>query len=588
MIVFHSKDIRYKNPFGAVVCLQTTEFNIEAKREGHRAQEAYLVMALDGEEPVYIAFQGRRDNVFTFEWQAPFSGLFYYSFKVIYEDGYVDLSPSHPLTVYERDEYPVPQWLSHGLMYQIFPDRFARGKHFDEEKMQGLMTRGRYLHKAWGETPEEGNVDFFGGTLQGIEEKLDYLADLGVTIIYLNPVFEAFSNHRYDTGDYMKIDAVLGTEEDFRNLCLSAAEKGIRIIIDGVFNHTGSDSIYFNKYKTYGEGGAYNDPQSPYYEWYQFLDYPHVYESWWGIDTLPSVKEEIPSYRDYIYRGENSVLRKWLEAGISGIRLDVADELPDLFIDGIRAAMKQTKANAALIGEVWEDASDKMAYGKRRRYLQGGQLDSVMNYPLKDAIIGFVNGNLNAEEFSQSIEALRENYPSDIFYSLMNILGTHDTPRIRTVLGNNEKLFQAIILQLFLPGVPCIYYGDEHGMTGGKDPLNRGCFEPQKADKEIKSFYEKLLSFRKKIKGIGEASTSGHASFQCLRASEGVYAFERESSEMRLIAAVNTKSDAAIQLRAKPNDFIVANGAKIDEKSILYLPISSCAVLCFDRMREKA
>ena len=581
MIIFNSKDIRYKKPFGAVACMQAAEFNIEAKREGHFAKEAYLVMALDGEEPIYVSFSSNTGNCFTFEWQAPFGGLFYYGFKVIYEDRFVEVSPNHQLTVYEKDQYPVPEWLSHGLMYQIFPDRFSRGEEFDEEKAEKLMTRGRYLHKAWGEMPHEGNIDFFGGTLRGIEEKLDYLSDLGVTIIYLNPIFEAFSNHRYDTADYMRIDPLLGTEEDFSNLCLSAAKKGIRIIIDGVFNHTGSDSIYFNKYKTYGDGGAYNDPESPYYEWYEFSDYPNAYESWWGIDTLPAIDEKNPSYSNFIYKDENSVIRKWLEVGASGIRLDVADELPDEFVDGIREAMKGTKANAALIGEVWEDASNKVSYGKRRRYLQGGQLDSVMNYPLKDAIIGFVSGNLNAEELLKSIEALRENYPRDIFHSLMNILGTHDTARIKTILGNNQKLFQAIMLQLFLPGIPCIYYGDENGMAGGKDPLNRGCFEPEKADKEVREFYEKLLIFRKKIKGIGETSKSGYASFKCVKISGGIFAFERESNEMRLFVAVNTNNADEIQLNDKPTDFISANGAKIDDKGLLYLPPLSCAACIF-------
>lgn len=527
MIRFDARREEYKAPFGALARGQSAQFEIAAVRDGTAAAEAYLVMALDGCDPIYISFCRREGNKFGFDWQAPFKGLFYYRFKAVYADGFAEESASYPLTVYERDAYAVPDWLSQGLMYQIFPDRFRRGSTFDAERVRQRLTRGRFLHEAWGETPEPGNIDFFGGTLVGIEEELDSLADLGVTILYLNPIFEAFSNHRYDTGDYMQVDPLLGTYADFRSLCLAAAKRGMRIIVDGVFNHTGSDSIYFNKYGTYGEEGAYNDPQSPYCDWYTFSRYPDVYDCWWGIDTLPAVKEENESYQRFIYGDAHSVVRTVLEAGASGIRLDVADELPDVFLDGLRSAVKETKANAALIGEVWEDASDKIAYGRRRRYLQGGQLDSVMNYPVKEAILAFVNGEIGAIQFMDSVEALREHYPADVFYSLMNILGTHDTPRIRTALNSNAKLFQAVILQLFLPGVPCIYYGDENGMTGARDPFNRACFEPEKADEKIKAFYRRLLAFRKDIPGIGRPRQGDDSSvfteFRSLGAKNGTY-----------------------------------------------------------------
>ncbi len=580
MIHFDARSESHKMPFGALACGQNARFEIEALRDGNDAVEAYLVMALDGCEPVYISFSRRSGNTFDFDWQAPFKGLFYYRFKVVYEDGFAEESRLQALTVYECDSFAYPDWLQQGLMYQIFPDRFCRGSDFDAKRAENLLTRGRFLNREWGELPEPGNVDFFGGTLAGIAEQLDYLAELGVTVIYLNPIFAAFSNHRYDTADYTRIDPLLGTYEDFRNLCLAASERGMRIIVDGVFNHTGSDSIYFNKEKTYGEGGAYNDPDSTYFSWYTFSKYPHVYDCWWGIHTLPAVNEENESYQYFIYGDTHSVVRTVLEAGASGIRLDVADELPDVFIDGLRSAMKETKSNSALIGEVWEDASNKISYGQRRRYLQGGQLDSVMNYPVKDAIIAFLNGEIDAARFMDTVESLRENYPADVFYGLMNILGTHDTARIRTVLGSDAKLFQAVMLQMFLPGIPCIYYGDEHGMTGERDPFNRGCFEPEKADEKVKSFYNRLLAFRKQIAGIGHPSKlGGYTSFRSFGAKDGVYLFTRENEEMSLVVAVNCGSYAVVEPEWHIDRMLAEGRATVDDRGNLHLPSGSCAVM---------
>jgi cyclomaltodextrinase len=286
------------------------------------------------------------------------------------------------LTVFDKHMRP-PKALSGGILYQIFPDRF-----FNSGREKANIPSDRLLRADWGALPvwrpdSGGKVlcnDYFGGDLEGIRQKLPYLASLGVTAVYLNPVFEAHSNHRYNTADYTKIDPLLGDAKDLERLCDEAGKQGIAVLLDGVFSHTGADSLYFNREGRYGAGGAFRDPASPYAKWYRFERYPDVYKSWWGIDTLPEVDENQPSYLSYI-AGEGGVIDRWMKAGVAGWRLDVADELPDGALDAICAAIRRFDPDAAIIGEVWEDASNKVSYGVRRRYLTGGQLSSVTNYP---------------------------------------------------------------------------------------------------------------------------------------------------------------------------------------------------------------
>ena len=327
-------------------------------------------------------------------------------------------------------------------------------------------------------------------------EKLPYLKELGVTCLYFTPVFESHSNHRYDTADYSKIDPLLGSEEDLTQLCAAARKLGIRVILDGVFSHTGSDSVYFNREGRYPTQGAYNSQQSPYYPWYTFRQWPNSYDCWWNFDTLPNVNETNDSYNEYI-NGPQGIVRKWLKAGASGWRLDVADELPDLFLDRLHDAVKAEQPDALILGEVWEDASNKSAYGVRRRYLLGRQLDTVMNYPFRDAILGFLLGE-DPARFAEAVETIVENYPPQCLNLLMNHIGTHDTERALTVLGGEpagargrewqaaqkltpaqretgvKRLKLASLIQYLLPGVPCLYYGDEAGMEGYRDPLQPG------------------------------------------------------------------------------------------------------------------
>ncbi|MEG1929778.1 MAG: glycoside hydrolase family 13 protein [Anaerovorax sp.] len=543
MIKFYSKGLQYKQPFGAIKKHKPLFLKIEVEKD-KPVKEAYFVVCQDEGSTMQIAgtcFQGE----IHFHWFSENTGLYFYNFHVIYEDGTEELSATHQLTVYEEDAFEIPSWFKNGVMYQIFPDRFARNKDVPLPK-QNKRYRWR---ETWGASPmrgpdEEGGVwnnDFFGGNLQGIIDNLPYLQDLGITVLYLNPIFEAFSNHRYDTGNYKKIDPMLGDEKTFTLLCQEALDRGIRIILDGVFNHTGSDSLYFNKNGRYDTVGAYQSKESPYADWYSFTHFPNQYDAWWGVDTLPAVNETTPSYLDYMLRDEDSVVKHWLKCGASGFRLDVADELTDEFLDELRIAVKSTKPDGVIIGEVWEDASNKIAYGKRRRYFQGKQLDSVMNYPLKEAIIPYVLGNEDGLTMDHTILSLWENYPERNFYANMNILGTHDTYRILTVLSEDEepdektyqRLFLVLLLWAFMPGIPCIYYGDEIGMTGKGDPFNRGCFDFSQKNPTIFNFYKRLLSFRKSI------GPMDHLYFSPEFAEKKSYGFSRNGEKNRVIILTN-------------------------------------------------
>jgi glycosidase len=376
------------------------------------------------------------------------------------------------------------------------------------------------------------NRDFFGGNLRGVEKKLDYIASLGVETIYFCPIFEAAENHRYGTADYSRVDPMLGTNRDFTRLCQAAHQRGIKVILDGVFNHTGYTSRYFNGDGFYPEPGAVQSKDSPYYDWFDWKHWPDDYDSWWGIKTLPAVNEHSPAYRSFIFGDKNSVVRRWLRAGADGWRLDVADELPDDFVAGIHAAAREEDPNAVVIGEVWEDGTTKIAYGVRRRHLLGGHLDGLMNYPFRTALIHFLLGQPGAT-FRDAMETLRENYPPFAFYSAMNALGTHDTLRILTYLGvgsdmaqqtkswrakyvmtpeqrqRGEALLKLGTLVLFtFPGSPTVYYGDEAGATGFEDPFNRATYPWGQEDQTLLAWYRRLGNLRKEHAALRKGQLS--------------------------------------------------------------------------------
>ena len=560
--IYHdSQNTFYREPFGAVSVGSKVSLSLECKECG----EVFIeVIKFDGSRySIPMSIKARRNEFIVYKGIIDTTdslGIINYYFKYI-KDGftkyygnndeglggegkiYYDFPNYYQITVYEDNK--IPNWYKEGIIYQIFVDRFFNGNN------DGVILnkkKNSFIYGNWYDEPmyirdNNGNIkrwDFYGGNLRGVIEKLDYIKSLGVNIIYMNPIFDAVSCHKYDTGDYENIDKMYGTNNDFKELCKKAEEKGIRIILDGVFSHTGSDSRYFNKYGNYGELGAYESKYSKYYKWYRFYDYPNSYECWWGFENQPNVEELEKTYSDYIVNSENSIIAKWLRLGASGWRLDVADELPDEFIQMIKDRMKSEKEDSVLIGEVWEDASNKVSYSKRRKYLLGNELDSVTNYPYRNIISDFLNEEISSQDFYKVIMSIKENYPRENFYANMNLLGNHDTERILTVLKENlNKLKLALCLQMTLPGVPLIYYGDEAGLLGNKDPENRKTYPWGRENKKVLSYYSFFGNFRKNEEVLRKGD------FYIFKDTpEDVIAFKRVYKEKEMIILVNRSNSS--------------------------------------------
>ncbi len=573
----------------------------------------------DGGEPVGVEMKWAGINgscdIFECCYKAGEPGLYFYWFEVETSDGLkyicrdsrgfgnisLNKKEGFQLSVFDP-EFKTPDWLKGGVMYQIFPDRFCAEGHFPEN-----LPSGRILLDQWGGLPVQsdngkycGN-SYFGGNFKGIISKLPYLKSLGITVIYLNPIFESHSYHRYHTADFMKADPLLGDREDFKKLCENALKYGIRVILDGVFSHTGADSVYFNLYGRYPEPGAYQSLQSKYSKWYDFEHWPDKYRCWWDIVDLPEVNEETPSYLSFI-TGKNGVIDYWQSCGTSGWRIDVADELPDKFIESLRERVKHIDPQAIVIGEVWEDASNKISYNERRRYFRGGQLDSVMNYPWRTAVINYVKTS-KGEELSESIMTILENYPKQSVDVLMNILGTHDTQRLITEFAGESSLCRSIswkqqtklsdeqrtlgvllvklacVIQFFLPGVPCIYYGDEAGAQGYEDPFNRQCFPWGSEDTELLEWYSRLSAVRSSCSALKQGGV------RLLEDSMGLFIFSRtdEKGADAVIIAVNAGNSNLIASEkiAPCGKLCISCGGAAIESGELYLPAKSCAVIGF-------
>lgn len=591
-IEHNSRQEFFRTPYGAVTCGTDVRLRISAYGVGI-PRAVKLVYKTDDGDPIYqdmpYVFSVLGSCIYEKTIKVPDkAGLIWYYFELETDIGIVyygnnsenlggkgEMSfqpPSHSfqITVYD-EKYVTPEWFKNAVAYQIFPDRFCNGN--DDGSF--LYESKDVIKRKWGEQPfykaeqfggEYTSNDFFGGNLKGIIKKLPYLEDLGITVIYLNPIFKSYSNHKYNTGNYEEIDPMFGDEETFKLLCAEARKRGIRIILDGVFNHTGSDSKYFNKYGNYDSVGAYQSKDSPYYSWYNFVDYPDVYESWWGIDTLPQIVETSPALREYLLSGKDAIIKKWIKCGASGWRLDVVDELPDFFVQELRKNVKEVDPDAVIIGEVWEDASNKVAYGERRKYFYGEELDSVMNYPLRNAVIDAALCRIDAYEFNRRIMSLKENYPRPAFYSLLNMMSSHDVERIVTLMGGvptrhevsredqakfslngyalemarkRTKLVWGMIMTM--PGVPCLFYGDELGVQGYGDPFCRSTFpwdnmEEIDPGSEMRTWVKSLIKLRKSSKslGIGE--------FNYVYRIGYTYAFIREDEKDKYIVISNFDS----------------------------------------------
>lgn len=532
-----------------------------------------IVFSIEGE---WSGLHGENDTYdFTIDTEKIGTGLFFmrprlYAFNSCYfghrwgRDLYFDSNPSltglMQMTICDF-AYSEPKKIRGGVIYHIFVDRFRRGGPVD------VPDGARVIRGEWKSIPEYPaypgahlyNNTFYGGTLWGIIEKLDYIKSLGVNALYLSPIFRASSNHKYDTADYMTIDPIFGGEEAFFALIKACQKRDIEIILDGVFNHTGSDSIYFNRYGRYRETGAFQSKSSKFYDWYSFEEHPRKYASWWGIDILPRINPDNPHCGDY-FVGDNGVIEKYASQGIYGFRLDVADELSDNFIARIKERLSNEGRDNILYGEVWEDASNKTSYDNRRKYYQGKELDGVMNYPLRSGIIEYLSG-YGCDKLAYAMTEVTANAPERVLHNQMNLLGTHDTERILTILGGEskgdrsnkeiatlkmdggrrtfatKKLMTAYTILATMPGIPTIFYGDEAGLEGYGDPFNRMPYPWGKEDHRLIEHYKNLG----KLRAENDVYIDGE--FKLLNLDASLLIFSRTKDEDVFVTIVNNSAD---------------------------------------------
>lgn len=610
------------------------------------------------------AAAGQKARIFRLEINSiKHAHLFFYYFKLELADGKVlyynyaqdssgsgilaDYPATYQVEAATKNAFAVnfytPQYMQQNaltgqLIYQIFPDRFRRDKDFAFTAMCNKRpTAERIYHVSWSEEVDykgkDGKnyeaSDFYGGSLKGICEKLPYLADLGVRFLYLNPIFKARSNHRYDTADYDSVDDLLGDEADLRCLIKEAQAHGIGIILDLVINHCGADSLYFNRYGRYPTIGAAQSQKSPYHKWfyfkqwqepasqdfsdYQFEDAHYAqpvnckevqhlqmarnvrYESWWGFSNLPTFNKANLDWRNFVY-GKDGFIRKWLRMGISGYRIDVSDEIPDDVLKELYQAVKEENSDAVIIGEVWENPALQISYGHYRDFALGHTHDSFMGYPFRNVLLAFLRSEISAVAFCNVLAELANLLPEHIFYANMQLLSSHDRPRFITAVMSNEIpkeraqqskmqlqegdlrhgqrcLLLASLIQMFYPGAPAVYYGDELAAQGAFDPFNRRTFDwdlqqrlaalqaemhldKQIYAKQLPAFKEKYgaeivdlavlnqqLQFLYRLRSEQPVLQTGTVKF--LYADATKFAFERElkASGARALCAINRSGE---------------------------------------------
>ena len=460
--------------------------------------------------------------------------------------------------------YSAPDKIKGGVIYHIFVDRFKRGGEVS------VPDYAKIVDGEWKVIPEYPaypgadlkNNTFYGGTLWGIINELDYIASLGTTAIYLSPIFTSVSNHKYDTADYMTVDSMFGGDQALKTLIEKSKKRNIEIILDGVFNHTGADSIYFNKFDRFDSLGAYQSKESEYFDWFDFQNYPDKYTCWWDIGILPRINPDKKACGEY-FIGNNGVIKKYSDMGVYGFRLDVADELSDAFISKIKSRLTANKEDSILYGEVWEDASNKIAYDVRKQYYLGKELDGVMNYPIRVGIIDFILGR-GYSKLQYALTDVTNNAPERILNTQMNLLGTHDTERIITLLGgvssagksNAElsvlrmskeqkelavsRLICAYTILGTLPGIPAVFYGDEAGLEGYSDPFNRMPYPWGEENEQILAHYKKIGIIRRNNKVYADGK------FKLLMLNNDLLVFSRYDGKNSYITVINNSSDTKI------------------------------------------
>ena len=576
-ILYDSKQTQFKSPFGTLTPGEDCTLHVHVPATVQAKSMECVIQQENGEPALTVPMEYAKKHgayeIFKGNFAFDTCGLYFYYFRVITRTGsfrlfkYGDDTNMEAGSMWQVScvpaDFTTPDWAKGAVIYQLFPDRFHKAGRCDlTGKLEPYTVHADWHEEvSWQPTPEGLvlNNDFYGGNFKGITEKMDYIASLGVGILYLNPISKSFSSHRYDTGDYKTPDPMLGTVADFTAMCEAAHARGIKVILDGVYSHTGSNSLYFNRDKTFPGVGAYHSQTSPYYHWYSFQNWPNQYNSWWGFDTLPTVNKMHPDFIEYIITGEDSVVAHWLNAGCDGFRLDVADELPSEFLNLLKQRIRQIRPDALLMGEVWEDASNKIAYNRRCRYFVDGQLDSAMNYPFRTAILNFLRDRDSGCELRNVVMSIAENYPAQVLACNMNLLGTHDTPRILTALMDDfqgsreeqakrfltpaqrslaeERLLMASFLQYTLPGAPSLYYGDETGMEGHKDPFNRRTYPWGKEKQNLISHFRCLGQLRKQYPAL----RLGDIRF--FQAGDGRLGFSRSYQGQTLKVYINRSLD---------------------------------------------
>jgi glycosidase len=540
---------------------------------------------------------------------------------------------SYALMFYDP-AFTTPEWTRSAIIYQVFPDRFRNGRANNDPRTGDSRYDDPVLSLPWGTLPEgycrnyaDGSTncpwrfdttpppwspsreaprgrDYFAGDLKGLDQQIGYLQSLGVTAVYLNPVFDAASNHGYDTQDYLRIDPYFGTATDWANLVKHGGQSGMRFVLDGVFNHVSSDSRFFDRYHHFPDAGACESATATYRPWFFFRPpaggdpapcVPSVpggadtyYDGWFGFDSIPVLNKTAPGVVQSFLTAPTSVARYWLQQGASGWRLDVMGDpsFPAGYWETFRGVVKQTKPDALVIGELWQKDTTLL------RFLRGDRADSTMNYRLRDAVVGFLapgpfdakgfadsGRQLSASEFTARLASIREDYPDAAYYSLMNLLDSHDTERLLwTLTPGSETLLDkevdpahvaegkrrlqlASMVQFFVPGAPTIYYGDEVGMTGDDDPDNRRTYpwsdRGGTPDTDLFAHYQALTSLRKQNVALVDGD------FRALLADDAndVAALGRKTSSQAAVLVINRSQ--APQAVVVPVSGYLPNGTQL-------------------------
>src|SRR5579859_627806 len=515
-LLHDTRSATYRSPFGAVPAGTSVNLSLRTAHNGAATVTLFVDQRDENGnkvrspfQPLRLTHRAAKYDLWSTRLTPPAIGIYSYRFRVrkgkttvwysstvLQEGGKGQVYRKPPSVNFELTAYDpsftVPSRAKDAIIYQIFPDRFYNGDPTNDRSVMDPQYNNIHpvIHTNWSDAPLPGGSDFFGGDLQGVIDKLPYLKGLGINTLYLNPIFLAPSNHKYDTSDYFQIDPHFGSLDTFQHLVTAAGADGIRVLLDGVFNHTGSDSRYFNRYGHFSDAGAYQSKSSPYYSWYSFADWPTTYVDWAGYDTLPQLSEN-DAVKDFIFRQPGSVAQYWLGQGSAGWRLDSAQSKSHSWWQQFRQSVKGAYPGSMLIAEDTADPIDATSY------LLGNEVDGVMNYRFRDAVLSFfARGNgtqlglpATVTGMYNSLMSVLEEYPLPAIESSMNLVDSHDKERtLYDLQGNKQELRQVATLQMTWLGAPTIYYGDEVGLTGATDPDDRRTFPWGAEDTGLQSF----------------------------------------------------------------------------------------------------